>query len=148
METQQENTVDPQIIDQLNAIAEKYDQAVINNDAGAVAALYTEDAVFVSDSGSIYGRQAIEKWYADVFQTWHPKNRLTKKDPNSPRFIGTADNVASNGEWSESGLGPTGEFIEIKGYWSAIDTRQGDGWKIRMLTWNITQPPAAPAQSK
>jgi uncharacterized protein (TIGR02246 family) len=73
METQQKNTVDPQIIDQLNAIAEKHDEAVNNNDAAAVAALYTEDAVFVTDSGPIYGRQAIEKWYADVFQTWPQK---------------------------------------------------------------------------
>jgi uncharacterized protein (TIGR02246 family) len=136
------DTVDPQIIEQLVAIGKKYDEAVNNNDAAAVAALYTEDAVFVSDRGPIYGRQAIEKWYADAFQGWHPKNHITKKDPNSPRFIGTADNVASNGEWSETGQGPTGEPIQIKGYWSAIDTREGDGWKIRMLTWNITPPPS------
>ena len=135
------DTVDPQIIEQLNAVGKKYDEAVNNNDAAAVAALYTEDAVFVSDRGPIYGRQAIEKWYADGFQGWHPKNHISKKDPNSPRFIGTADNVASNGEWSETGQGQTGEPIQIKGYWSTIDTREGDGWKIRMLTWNITPPP-------
>jgi uncharacterized protein (TIGR02246 family) len=145
---QQKETVDPKIIDQVNAIAEKYDKAVNNNDAAAVAALYTEDAVYVSDSGPIYGRQAIEKWYADVFKTWHPKNRVSKIDPNSPRFIATADNVASNGEWSETVQLPTGEPIQIKGYWSAIDTREGDGWKIRMLTWNITPPPAPPTETK
>jgi uncharacterized protein (TIGR02246 family) len=145
---QQKETVDPKILEQLEAIAKKYDEAVSNNDAAAVAALYTEDAVFVSDSGPIYGRQAIEKRYADVFQSWRPKNHITKRDPNSPRFIGTADNVAENGEWSETGQGPTGELIQIKGYWSAIDTREGDAWKIRMLTWNITPPPAPPAETK
>jgi hypothetical protein len=113
-----------------------------------VAALFTEDGVVVGNSGPSYGRQAIEKWYAVTFQAWRPKNHMGKIDPNSPRFIGTADNVAKNGEWSETGQGPTGEPIQIKGYWSAIDTRVGDGWKIRMLTWNITPPPAAPAQSK
>jgi uncharacterized protein (TIGR02246 family) len=136
------DTVDPQIVEQLNAFTEKYTKATNNNDASAIAALYTEDAVFVSDKGPVYGRQAIENWYADTFQAWRPRNRVTKIDPNSPRFIGTADNAALNGEWSETGQGPTGEPIQLKGHWSAIDTREGDGWKIRILTWNITPPPA------
>jgi len=36
-------------------------------------------------------------------------------------------------------FGPT----QIKGYWSVI--RDGDDWKIRMLTTNVTPPPAAAA---
>jgi uncharacterized protein (TIGR02246 family) len=128
METPQKDTVDPQIIDQLNAFVEKYEEAVNNNDAAAMAALFTEDGVIVSDSGPSYGRQVIEKWYADTFQGWRPKN-MGKIDLNSPRFIGAADNVAKNGEWSETVQGPTGEPIQIKGYWSAIDTREGDGWR-------------------
>jgi ketosteroid isomerase-like protein len=70
---QQKETVDPQIIVQLNAIAKKYNEAINNHDAAAMGALYTEDAIFVTDRGSIYGREAIEKWYADVFKGWHPK---------------------------------------------------------------------------
>jgi hypothetical protein len=83
-----------------------------------------------------------------VFEAWHPKNHLTKLDPNSLRVIGTADNIAVNGEWSEIGQPKTGESIPIKGYWSAIKTREGDGWKIRVLTANITPAPPAPAQTK
>jgi uncharacterized protein (TIGR02246 family) len=143
---QQKHTVDAQIVDRVDAIAQKYNQAVLNHDAAAIAALFTEDSVFVGDSGPIYGRQAIEKWYADVFQRWRPKERQTKVDPNSLRLIGAADNIASNGDWSEIAQGPTGEPIRIKGYWSAIDIREGDGWKIRMLTWNMTPPP--PAETK
>jgi len=45
-----QNTVDPKIIEKLDAIAKKYDEAVKNNDAAAVAALYTEDGVFVTDT--------------------------------------------------------------------------------------------------
>jgi len=44
---QQKETVDPKIIEQLNAISKKVDEAVNNNDAAAYAALYTEDAIFV-----------------------------------------------------------------------------------------------------
>jgi uncharacterized protein (TIGR02246 family) len=38
------------------------------NDAGAVAALFAEDAVLVAPDGMLFGRQAIEKRYADTFQ--------------------------------------------------------------------------------
>jgi ketosteroid isomerase-like protein len=74
---QQKDTVDPQLLEQINAtISKKYDEAVNNNDAAAVAPLYTEDAVFVADTGPIYGREAIEKWYTDVFKSWHPKYNI------------------------------------------------------------------------
>jgi len=38
------------------------------NDAGAVAALFAEDAVLVAPDEMLFGRQAIEKRYADTFQ--------------------------------------------------------------------------------
>jgi uncharacterized protein (TIGR02246 family) len=139
---QQKETVDPQIIEQLNAVSKKYDEADNNNDAAAMAALFTEDAVFVTDKGPIYGRQAIEKWYANDFEQWHHSNHIGKLDPNSPRIIGTADNIASNGDWSLTVQGKTGDPIQLKGYWSDIDTREGNDWKIRMLTYNVTPPPA------
>ena len=50
---QQKDTVDPQIIEQLNALTEKFIEAVDNNDVAAVAALFTEDAVFVTDTGPV-----------------------------------------------------------------------------------------------
>jgi len=146
---QQKDAADPQITEKLNANIKAYDKAVNNNDAAAIAALYTEDAVFVSDRGPVYGRKAIEKWYADVFQGWHPKDHIGKADQYSAHAIGTAGNeIWSNGEWSETGQGGTGEAIQIKGYWSAIDIREGDALKIRMMTYNLTPAPAAPAQTK
>ena len=48
------------------------------------------------------------------------------------------DNLTLSGEWSETGKGKNGEDVSIKGYWSEIDTREGDGWKIWVLTGNIT----------
>jgi hypothetical protein len=101
----------------------------------------------VTDRGPVYGRQAIEKWYTDVFQAWRPKNHLGKADRNTPYAMGTAGTeVWETGEWSEMGAGQTGDPIQVKGYWSAIDTREGDDWKIRMLSYNVT--PAPPAETK
>jgi ketosteroid isomerase-like protein len=144
---QKEPTLSEQDCQQIGALEKKYDEADNNNDAAALAALFTEDAVIVPETGPVNGRQAIEKWYADAFQKWHNSNHLIKADQNSPHGIGTAGNEAwSNGEWSVTIQGQSGP-IQLKGYWSVIDTREGDDWKIRMLTWNTTPAPAAPAQA-
>jgi uncharacterized protein (TIGR02246 family) len=116
--------------------SKKYNEAVNKNDAAAIAALFTEDAVFVTDTGPVYGRQAIGRWHVDNFQEWHHSNHLIKNDQNSPHIIGTAGNeVWLVGEWSETLRGKSGDPIQLKGHWSAIDVREGDAWKIRMLTW-------------
>ena len=41
----QQNTADPQLREQLLALAKKFEDAWNNNDAVALAALFTEDAV-------------------------------------------------------------------------------------------------------
>ena len=135
---------DPQLRQQLDAKIKSYAEAVNNNDATAVAAQFTEDGVFVTDRGPVYGRQAIEKWYADAFKERHTKNFVPKPDQYSPHVIGTAGNeVWQNGEWSET-IQPEGsEAIRVNGYWSAVTVREGDTWKDRMLTWNVTPPPAS-----
>src|SRR6516164_805161 len=137
---QQKETVDPQLIQKLHdtIISKKYNDAINNHDAAAIAALFTEDAIFVTDTvGPIYGRQAIEKFYADDFKGWQPKNHTSTTDPHSARMLGQ-DNLTRAGVWSETGKGKNGEDVPIKGYWSEIDTREGDAWKICQLTGNLT----------
>ena len=114
-----------------------------NNDAAAVAALFTEDAVLVNDTGPIYGREAIEKMYADLFQKVHFSNHIAKLDQYSPHIIGTTGNeMWWNGEWSVTVQGQTGDPIQTKGYWTSIVVRDGDAWKDRMQIWNAAPTPA------
>ena len=140
-------TLDSQLIHKLDAITNKYVEATNNHDAAAIGALYTDDAIFVTDTGPLYGSQAIEKWHMDLFNGWQPKNRTTTIDPDSVRMLGQ-DNLTDSGDWSETGRGNNGEDVPAKGYWSAILTHQGDAWKICALTWNVTPAPPAPAQAK
>ena len=113
-----------------DTISKKYNEAINNHDAAAIAALFTDDAIFVDgQQGPLYGRQAIEKFYADLFKGWQPKNHTSTTDPHSVRMLGL-DNLTRAGLWSETGKGKNGEDVPIKGYWSEIDTRQGDGWKV------------------
>ena len=140
--------VDPQIVQQLHAIGKKSDEAFLRGDAVAAAAFYTEDAVLVNDTGPVYGQEAVQKYYAGMFQNVHFSNYIITVDQNSPRIIGKAgDEAWSIGEWSSTVRGQDFGPVEQKGYWSVIDTREGDATKIRMLTWNITPVPPAPAQT-
>ena len=65
---QQKETVDPQLAERLGALSKKSGEAFNSNDAAAVAALYTEDAILVPDTGPVYGREAIEKYWAGLFK--------------------------------------------------------------------------------
>jgi ketosteroid isomerase-like protein len=61
-----------------------YDQTFNNNDAAAIAAYYTRNAVLVTPNGPIQGQEAIQKWYADLFQRVHPKNGSHQKGKYDP----------------------------------------------------------------
>ena len=137
---QQKDTVDPQIIEQLAALGNKTDEAFNGGDAVALAALYTEDAVMVTETGPIYGREAIEKFFARLFQHIHFTGHMGKADQYSPHIIGTAGNaVWSNGEWSTTVQGHGFGQVVQKGYWSSIAVREGDTWKTRfdISNWNV-----------
>ena len=136
---QQKDVADPQTTQRILAMGKVNDEATNNNDAAAVAAQYTRDAVFVTTEGPIIGRQAIQKWFSEIYKWWHPKNHIFKLDGNAPHVIGTAGNeLWATGEWSETGQGKNGEPITIKGRWSEIYVREADDWKIRMGMFNTT----------
>ena len=87
---QQTNTPDPKLREALDTLNQKFHEAWNNNDAAALATFYTEDAVVVMNTGPIYGRDAIQKHYADLFQKLHFSNHIGKPDQYSPHTIGTA----------------------------------------------------------
>lgn len=144
---QQTNTADPQLRQRLVDVIKKHGDAMNNNDAAAAAACFTEDAVYVTDRGPVNGREAIEKWYADLFQKVHFSDHIITIDQDSPHIIGTdGKEMWATGGWSTTIKGENFGPTQIKGYWSVI--REGDDWKIRMLTSNITPAPAAAAETK
>jgi uncharacterized protein (TIGR02246 family) len=138
---QQKDTVDPRIahqrdllgvanaLDEFGALGIKVDEAFKNNDAGALAALFTEDAVLVASDGMFFGRQAIEKRYADTFQRWPITTFSGQRS-----CLNAIDNaVWAVGEWWSTVQSQTSPKFE-RGYWSAVYVREGDAWKIRLLT--------------
>ena len=144
---QQKETVDPQLVQKLDTLNKKYNEAINNHDPAAFDALYTEDAIFLTNTGPVYGRKAIEKWYEDGFKGSQPKNNTATIDPHSVRMLGP-DNLTYNVEWSETDEPPNGKPFQVKGYCTVVATHQGDAWKICALTWNLTPAPPAPAETK
>jgi len=135
---QQKETVDPQIIEQVAVLGEKIREAWNNNGAAALAATYTEDAIVVHETGRVYGREAIGKYYADLFRQVHFSNHIGKWDQYSPHIMGMAGNeIWGNGEWSLTYQVNGGGPVQLKGYWSNIQVREGDAWKTRMEMSNV-----------
>src|SRR5258708_13332545 len=61
---------DAKALDEFGGLATKQNEAFNNKDAGAVAALFTEDGVLVAPDGMFTARQAIQKRYEDTFHLW------------------------------------------------------------------------------
>jgi uncharacterized protein (TIGR02246 family) len=128
---QQEDTVDPQVAEQVRAFAAKYDEAFNKNDATALGALFSEDAVLSGLHGKFNGRQAIENFHSQqVFARWHANNRVTTVD----RVVSVSDEVNSSGRWSETVQSNGSKNVGGIYLWVLI--RDGDSWKIRIATYS------------
>jgi uncharacterized protein (TIGR02246 family) len=122
---QQKDTVDPKVDQQIRALAQKYDEAFNKNDATALGALFSEDAVFSGLHGKFKGRQAIENFHSQqVFARWHANSRV----------VSVSDEVSSSGRWSET-VQSNGSK-NIAGTYSWVLIRDDDSWKIRVATYS------------
>ena len=133
---QQEDTVDPQVVELLRGLDRKTEEAYKKGDATARAALFTEDAILVNQKGLFSGRQAIEAYYADMFTGAHFFDMVQTEDKNSPLTIDSVSNyIWRHGEWHETFQAESGGLIcNVSGYWSWVVVREGDTWKIRLAT--------------
>ena len=108
-----------------------------------------KDGVEATNEGPIYGREAIEKHYADLFQKVHFSNHLLTLDQTSPHAICSDGNtVWENGEYSLTYQVKGSDPAQNKGYHSSIAVREDGVWKIWMSASMVTPAPAAPAETK
>jgi uncharacterized protein (TIGR02246 family) len=154
---QQKDTADRRLVQQrdllgsrsslaeFGELSQKLDEAYNKNDAAAVAALFTQDALLVTPDGMFNGRQDIEKRYEDMFQRWPITDFNGRRER---RHLNAIDNaVWSAGQWASTSQSQTGPVFAW-GCWTAIYVREGDAWKFRMLTLSEHPRPAASAETK
>jgi ketosteroid isomerase-like protein len=130
------HTPDPELRRQLDAFNKVFNEAFDKNESAAMAPLFTEDAVIVSNAGIIKGLPAIEKYYADKFANEHDSDHIAVTDSDSPYALDDSSMWAT-GSWTLTVQPNDQDPIPCNGYWSAIYIREGNRWKEKMQTWNI-----------
>jgi uncharacterized protein (TIGR02246 family) len=123
----------------IETICRQWEAGIAKQDPMAVAALFTEDGIFVTPAGVLRDRQQIKTYYEGAFkQGWN--NEVVQLD--QAHLAGNA--AWAFGEYTLSGQGPS-ETLHRAGRWSMVFERESDGWKIRLLIANVAPPSAAPA---
>jgi uncharacterized protein (TIGR02246 family) len=125
---QQNDTVDPQLAEQVRALAAKYDEACNRSDAAAVAAFIPEDAIWTTPHGKISGRQAIEKDFAERSFGHYHVNDVSTKCEQVNKF---GDDIEAGGTWSCAFQDGHGHPGHVKGHFKWIIVREVDNLQIR-----------------
>lgn len=140
--------------DQILALGKKNDEAWSKSDAAALAALFTDDAIFVTPGTTFSGREAIGKRYQDILQGLKSKlgsdlspegKHITNVTKNTEMHVLDNNAVWGVGEWSQMIPGPNDTVKEIHGSYGCVTVRVGDSWKNRMLVVNVAPSTAAGA---
>jgi ketosteroid isomerase-like protein len=113
----------PQLVQQIEATNQKWDEACNKHDAAAVGALYTANAVLATPRGIFSGREAIEKYFTDVFQRFNPSDQLTKIS----YVYAFGGDLCAIGGWTLTVNGSQ----HAGGYLVNVYTPVRDTWKIR-----------------
>ena len=112
----------PQLVQQIEAINQKFDEAFNKHDAAAVGALYTANAVQVTPQGSFSGREAIEGYVTDLFQRHQPVDRITKMT----YVYAFGGDLCALGGWTVTINGS----MKFGGFLNNVYTQVGGTWKI------------------
>jgi len=122
---QEQNTVDPEVRQQIEAVHMKFVEAQNKGDAAAIAALFTQDAVQVwyglSEGGLASGQQAIEKRYRATFAA------PTPLDSKIIQMFPVGSDICVITEY---------KIPTWKGHVMTLFRREADDWKIGMAYSN------------
>jgi ketosteroid isomerase-like protein len=112
--------------------ATHWQDAYNKGDAAAVAAMYSPDAIEVSPAGITVGPAAVKE---------RVESSINKAGMKTAVITTTKCNVDGTSKWSAGEWKSTTPQGPVAGYWTAIEAKDGDTWKIHNLTYNTTPPP-------
>lgn len=125
-----------------------YETALNNADAGAIAALYTADGVFLraDTTENVRGTAALHAYLTALFgdSTRYSGTSITSYGPTITDSL-AVDNGITTAMVQRGAAAP----VERSWKWMAVSVRQPDGsWKIQKLlaapirtTWPVSEPP-------
>jgi uncharacterized protein (TIGR02246 family) len=142
-QAQQIEITDATLLAALADHSKAWDAAFNSNSAEALAALYTEDAVEVTNQGPIYGRDAIQAHYETLLKTFS----FSEHGGALHKAYTLSDDgtvVLSHGAYSFVASDSNGNSMPLTGYWSSVSVLEDGVWRDRMQTWNVGQMPGDP----
>ena len=112
-----------------------FEEAYNKHDAATIAALFTDDAVLVTPHGTVTGRAAIEKKYEkEDFETYNGSDMVSTTERITP--VGNELHLTRR---FRANYQSYGSFIRIEGNASPVFVLEGDVWKIRSETVEVTK---------
>jgi ketosteroid isomerase-like protein len=118
-------------------LAAAYADNIAKQNPAGIAALFANGGILVVNTGTITD---ITKYYEGAFKAGINHDDITI-DQVQP--LGT-DALVATGEYHLTGKNESGAPIDIVGFWTGVDVREGGTWKVRMLTALPKAPPPAP----
>lgn len=124
---------------EIERLRDNWRSAADRDDAGAVAALYADDAIFVgTETAEVRGRAAIQETFGQQF----PMSTISRIDSRDLTVSG--DMAYDYGEFTQQVTPPNAPGQTINGHYLVVLRRQNDGsWRI--VRHVSTTPAAAPA---
>jgi ketosteroid isomerase-like protein len=108
-----------------------WQDAYNKGDAEAVAALYAADAIEVTPEGIRVGPAAVKE---------RVEGQKKAGDKNTV-ITATKCNIEGSTRWSAGEWKSEPPQGSVSGFWTAIETKDGNTWKMVSLTYNVTMPP-------
>lgn len=124
---------------QIAAIVKNAQDAYNRKDAAALAASFTQDALYIYPFGILRGRAAIRKHFETEFKEGLHDLRIHL---DSDRIRGNTAWVV--GEWSARLRGQNGSERPVHGYLSDVYVRVGHAWKVEVDTVVAGEPNRPP----
>lgn len=127
---------------EIERIRENWRSAAERDDAGAVAALYADDAIFVgTETPEVRGRAAIQERFGEQFPV-STVSRIESRD-----LTVSGDMAYDYGEFTQQVTPPNAPGQTINGHYLVVLRRQNDGsWKIVRHISTTPTAAAAPAR--
>lgn len=129
----QTEQVKPEIRSQIEGLMRDYTTKYAEKNAAGAAILFAPDAVVLSPTSPTMvikeGRESIQTYLQYMLdKDYRIEGKTLRISP-----LGD-DAVIVIGEYHTTGTTNQGHAFDATGYWSAVDVREGNLWKIRLLT--------------
>jgi uncharacterized protein (TIGR02246 family) len=118
-----------QALERVGELNMQLNAALQEDDASALASLFTDDGVCVTPQGVLTGRSAIVEGLENAFKG----PLMTSQAFQIDQLHSIGVDAWSVGQWWTTFQESSGAIF-LNGYWSAVFVHDGEAWKIRMLT--------------